>query len=250
MKVNIVSRDKRFSIVNEKLNDLGISSRIADLNKIDPCDALILSPANELSDDELRSLLANVPTTTTILSGNAERIKKYTECNVIDYTDDEDFLVENARITAESTISYLHTLTNESVKGKRILVCGYGRIGKRLCEILYSLGAKVYVYTRRRHMRESISYDGYKTLTLDASSRIDIILNTTPSVIFEKELIDNIPDTTYIVELASAPGGFACTERVNFANGLPGKILPISGAKAMAGAICGILFSIRKDMDE
>jgi hypothetical protein len=53
----------------------------------------------------------------------------------------------------------------------------------------------------------------------------------------QKEMIDNIPLDTCILELASYPGGFDDMFRVTSASGLPGKIFPVSSAQIIFEAI-------------
>lgn len=250
MKINIVSRDKRFEYVNSILKGLNYCSEIVTADKVNECDALVFSPARELSDLEISTALSRIKSNTVVFSGGVEGIKKFTHNKVIDYSfNNERFLVENANLTAEATVSYIHTLTKQSVRNKRILICGYGRIGRFLAEILSSLGAHICVFSRRSYVLKEILEQGYEAIALDGAVCVDIVLNTTPEVLFKSELIDKIPNTTYLIELASSPGGFEKTERVNFASSLPGKILTRSAGELMAEAIHSVLLSTRKDFD-
>lgn len=247
MKINIVSKDLRYTKVNELLLQRGYNSFICSIDTYTGCDCLILSVANELTDRELKELLAKTNINTLVLSGNKPRIKSYFEGEVIDYSKDEEFLQRNAILTAEGTVSYLHTLTKASLNSKRIFISGYGRIGKALCPILKALGAQIYVYARRKEVREEIISQGYISAELNYSTQCDIVINTVPTHIFSKELINNIPKDAFIVELASSPYGFEDMERVNIASALPGKILPISAAYAVFDTIDNILSKAGKD---
>lgn len=247
MKINIVSKDQRYIKVNELLLQRGYDSFICSLDTYTGCDCLILSVANELTDVELKELFAKTDSKTTVLSGNKQRIEKYFSGKIIDYGKEEAFLQKNALLTAEGTISYLHSLTKASLNNKKIFISGYGRIGKALCPILEALGAQIYVYARRKEVRKEIVSQGYISAELNCSTKCDIVINTVPAHIFSKELILNIPRDTFIVDLASYPYGFEDMERVNVASALPGKILPTSASHLVFDTIDNILSEAGKD---
>ena len=161
MKINIVSNDKRYIKVNELLLQKGYDSFICSYNQVDKCDCLLLPLRNELTEFELKEMLSSLDMSTIVLSGNKGRMEKYFSGTVIDYSSDEGFLQKNAILTAEATISYLHSVTNESLRGKKILITGYGRIAKALSGLLYAIGSCVFVYARREEVRAQIRKDGY-----------------------------------------------------------------------------------------
>ena len=247
MKINIVSKDKRYIKVNELLLQKGYDSFICSYDQVDKCDCLILPLGNELSETELKAVLINLHPNTLVLSGNKTIIQKHFSGNVIDYSLDEEFLQKNAFLTAEAAISYLHSITNETLSGKQILVTGYGRIAKELCRLLKAIGACVFVYARREEIREKIIKNGYAAVTLDKCKICDIIVNTVPSVILSNRLINSIPNEAYLVDLASMPYGFETMERVHLGSGLPGKFLPASAAKIVFDTVIQALSKTGKD---
>lgn len=245
MKISIVSQDKRYIELNEILLSNGYDSKICTIDNIGSTDILILSVRRELDDSELKVLLSKIPRDTLVLSGNKNKIKEYFDGRVVDYSASEEFLEKNAYLTAEATVSVLHSLLKRSLKDLKIFVCGYGRIGRHLCRIFSSLGAKTYAYARREEIRDKIKNDGYISKPLEFSSSCNVVLNTVPSIIFSKEMIDNISSNTCIIELASQPGGFEDASRVYTASGLPGKIFPKSSAEIIYDTIKN-LFPYRK----
>ena len=136
MRIGIVSSDKRYKIINELLLQKGYDSFICAYNDIFQCDCLILSVREELSDEELKCLLGGQREETLVLCGSDKRVKKYFGGKVLAYGQNEELVRKNARLTAEATISCLHTLTKHSLHGRKIFVSGYGRIGKELCRLL------------------------------------------------------------------------------------------------------------------
>ncbi len=244
MKIDIVSRDKRYAYLNQMLTENGFNSNLAMPDEAQEANVLILSVRDELTDSELKQALNNLSPQALVLTGNGERIKKYYDGRVIDYSKNEDFLLKNAYLTAEAMVSLWHSVVCESPSGKRILICGYGRIGKYLAKIFSSLRAKIYIYARREEVREQIKKDGYTPVLLDFSSQADSVFNTVPSLIFSSAQIEKIPLGTLLFELASKDG-FEDTQRVIFAKGLPGKILPLGAGRAIYDTILPFLVEER-----
>ena len=236
MVINIASQDKRYVILNELLSKEGYDSHMALPSETGVCDILILSVRNELSKGELDTLFEKLPPNTVVLSGNGEALKKQYSREIIDYSLNEDFLQKNAYLTAEACVSYLHSLSGEALRGKKFFISGYGRIGKYLAKILSAYSEKIFIYARRAEVREKIGNDGFFSASLDVSCECDFILNTVPHSIYSERLISKIPKEAYLVELASVCG-FENAERVNFALGLPGKILPTSASQVIYEAI-------------
>lgn len=236
MIIEIVSNDKRYIELNNLLNVAGYNSSIRKPNEVDFPDVLILSVRDELSDSELESVFNRVDTGAVVFSGNGERIKKHFDGEIKDYSKNEYFVNENANLTAEAFLSYLHTLAGCGARGQKFFISGYGRIGRYLAKILSCLGGEVFVYARREEVQNEIVGDGHYFVPLEFAPNADVIINTAPAVLFKSNIIDKIPKKAIIVELASVCG-FEKTERVNFANGLPGKIMPKSAAKVIFDTI-------------
>ena len=237
MKINIVSSDKRYVELNAILKRNGYDSELCDPQGITECDVLILSLRDEYSLDDLKTVIKAQGKNTVVFTGKKNIIEKIFDGKVVDYSGSEAFLSKNAYLTAEATIMLLYQITESSLLDKKILVCGYGRIGKRLCRLLSSLGAKVYAYARRNEVKKEIIENGYISAEISTSEKCDIVLNTVPSVIFSNEQINKIPSSTYLFELASMPGGFESKSRVYQGGGLPGKILPKGSAQLIFDTI-------------
>ncbi|MBQ7353097.1 MAG: hypothetical protein IJW54_03730 [Clostridia bacterium] len=200
------------------------------------CNVLILSVVNEYSDSELIQIGKEINDSCLVFSGNGHKIEKLLNRKVIDYSKDSYFLQKNAELTAEATITLIYNHTQKSLDGQRVLVAGYGRIGKALCKILDFFGSKVYVYARRKEIQDEINAHGYKSVSLDDLT-YDIILNTIPSIIFTNEMMKNIPNNSVLIELASKPGGFGDEKGVIDGGRLPGRILPKSASKIIFDTI-------------
>ena len=66
---------------------------------------------------------------------------------------DEDFLLENAEITAEGALGRVLCDFKKAPRDLSVGVVGYGRIGKALTRLFLFLGARVKIYTRKESTR-------------------------------------------------------------------------------------------------
>lgn len=199
---------------------------------------------------EIFELAADV----TVLGGSISPIiKEYASkknIRLIDYYDSEELKICNAYLSAEGAVSIAMRELDISVSSARIAVTGYGRIASFLSGILKNLGADVIVAARKeRDLARAGSLGlGTHKLTLDAEKRstvyglqsgYDVIFNTVPSWIFDREFFEGLDKKTMIVELASAPGGFDPTIADKFgakiinAQGIPGKYAPVSAGNLL-----------------
>ncbi len=157
---------------------------------------------------------------------------------VFDLALDEEFLCENANITAVGTVGYLLTSTKRCLEGMHIGIIGYGRIGSALARLLLFFGANVRVYTSKILTRIDLGTCGIDTVAPpDASggvwdfSGLDILINTAPRDIKEAFAQRSDSDPMRILELASGENfsGVCGVERLP---ALPEKMYPESAAEA------------------
>ena len=178
----------------------------------------------------------------------------------MDYYDDETLQVQNAHITAEGAVMTAMELTDRTVRGSKIAVIGYGRIGQMLGRMLVALGAEVTVFARRSDALAWAESDGCRTFLLPSTAGdgrtaraqtvrglcqgYDVIFNTVPARILGADDWKRMPRNTLWIELASAPGGVdpeaarAASEqtglRVVWAPSLPGRYAPASAGEQIA----------------
>jgi hypothetical protein len=241
MKIDIVSTDQRYRFVCELLCGCGYEARVCAPSEVGYADYLLLSVRRELSDVELKSVLSKISKETVVLCGDDERIDRLFNGKKIVYSSDCDFLQKNANLTAEATVSFLHSLIKDELRDRKIFISGYGRIGSLLSKHLLNLGCSVFVYARREEVRNQVIKDGACPVILNECVGADVIINTVPHPIYTKELIAKIPKDVFIIELASQPYGFEGMERVVLASGLPGKILPVGASRAIYDTVTKIL---------
>lgn len=167
--------------------------------------------------------------------------------DVLDYFKDESFTIYNAFLTAQGAVRLLLENTREYLVSKRVLVVGFGRIGRALAKMLSSLGLDVYVAARRSQTLAEASALGYKALdTAEIESTVylfDFVFNTVPERIFSSECVSLMKSGAVYFELASSPYGAERGDfeksKARFVSGsaLPGRFCPRSCAEAVFGRI-------------
>lgn len=169
---------------------------------------------------------------------------------IYDYAAKEEFAVLNALPTAEGALECAMNRFEGTIAKSRCLVVGYGRIGKLLARSLDALGAKVTVAARNEKDFAYISALGYAktdTRRLKSARGYDIVFNTVPAMIFDKNLLMNTDRNTLIIDLASAPGGVDFEAAHNFkldavrALSLPGKCAPKTAGEIIKTTIFNII---------
>lgn len=159
------------------------------------------------------------------------------------YLQDETFIWKNAALTAEGLLAYLYT-KNISVQHKRILITGFGRVGKMLALFLNRLHAQVMIAVRSKTQQaEAIAY-GYEGIELsEKMPKTDLMINTIPT----KWLNDTYQPllSCPIYDVASAPG---CLDELKLSQyellpALPGKFFP----QAAASVMCETVLRLRKE---
>ena len=246
-KICIVSRDKRFAYARELFINCGYECEICEPFSLKDGDIILFSPKNNFTDHELRKMLSDVDHEAIIFTGKKEKVEKHHAGIVLDYSDSESFLLDNAYITAQCAIKLTFENTDFSLHGKRVLVLGYGRIGKYLSSMLKCLCADVFVYARREESQKEASLNGFGICELSEIDKLDfdLIYNTVPFKIVKREITDKLRSSALIMELASDPGGFYDENIALKAAALPGKLMPQSAGKAIFDYVISILSHLK-----
>ena len=189
--------------------------------------------------------LAQKHRVSTILGGmipeNAITVAENNGIRVIDYYKSETLQEKNALPSAEGALMVAMENTDITVFGMRTLVCGFGRIGKKLAYILKRLGASVTVAARRDEVICEATMCGYGTLKIESDllvkTEFDVIFNTVPAIIFTANALCKLIGNPIYIEIASKPGGVDVVAardkgmRIINAPSLPGKYSPISAGE-------------------
>ena len=183
------------------------------------------------------------------------------ECNVqlIDMLAREELLVLNAIPTAEGAIKIAIEETDITLHGSRVMVIGYGRIGKVLCRMLAGMGANVTAVVDTGEARANVVSAGHESVYYtdidDYLSKNDIIFNTVPKILLNERNLIFVKTSALIIDLASPPGGveLEASHRLGlktlFASSLPGKVAPVTAAEYILATINRIVAEVEDNAD-
>ena len=179
---------------------------------------------------------------------------------VYDYFHSEPLQIKNAYLTAEAAVSIAMNSLNKRLGEARFAITGSGRISHFLVHILRRLGANVTVAARKVESLTYFAVDGCDTLLIRNDDRdserrwyatlqhgYDIIFNTVPAWLFDRDFLEGVDKEVLIIELASSPGGVdVCAARelssnVMWAPSLPGKYAPESAGKIISECVLEVL---------
>ncbi len=188
-------------------------------------------------------------------SSEHEKILKNKNLKLADYFTREEMQVLNAIPTAEGAIQIAMEETPITLHNSNVIVLGYGRIGKVLSKMLYGIGANVHVEARNYSDLAWIKNNGYIPIYLKELKtylpRMNVVFNTIPQIILNKELLKSIDVSCLIIDLASKPGGVDLEAAKELglkgisALGLPGKVAPATAAMVIKDTI----YNIVEEMD-
>lgn len=166
----------------------------------------------------------------------------------VDVSLDEKFTEENAALTADGTLGKILTYETMAPKDLSIGIIGYGRIGKRLANLLLFLGSEITVFTTRKELVNelcSLGVSAVFTETLKSAdgrkklSELDLIINTAPARLIDGEALDSLGNTK-IIELASGDN-FPDGKEILRLPSLPSKMYPKSAGKVLADSVLRML---------
>lgn len=175
---------------------------------------------------------------------------------IIDIMKREELAVLNTISTAEGAIEIAISNTNKIIHGSEVLILGFGRIGKVLARKMAGLSAKVTCAARKDEDLAWIRAYGHRETNINALgenlSQYDIILNTVPHLVLNKERLQYVKKDALLMDLASNPGGIDKKEakelnlKLVWALALPGKVAPVTTAEFIKDTIYNILKEIYK----
>ena len=175
---------------------------------------------------------------------------------IIDIMKREELAVLNTISTAEGAIEIAISNTNKIIHGSEVLILGFGRIGKVLARKMAGLSAKVTCAARKDEDLAWIRAYGHNETNINALGenlvKYDIILNTVPHLILNKERLQYVKKDALLIDLASNPGGIDKREakelnlKLVWALALPGKVAPVTTAEFIKDTIYNILKEIYK----
>jgi dipicolinate synthase subunit A len=147
-------------------------------------------------------------------------------------------IVEGAiKVAIENTAITIHDAT--------VGVIGHGIVGAALARMLVLLGAHVHVAARNPEQRAAAFVAGAMPHPLgelgELAPRLDMVFSTVPSAVIGADLLNRLPRSALVVDLAAPPCGvdFAAAERLGlkaiWARGLGSRAPVTVGASQWGG---------------
>ena len=164
--------------------------------------------------------------------------------SALDIERDEEFVVDNAYLTAVGTVGKLLVEHTRAPLDLSIGVIGYGRIGERLVSALAYLRSEVTVFTSKTELSHELCMLGisgvpYAALTEEEGRKkllgLDVLINTAPAKIIPEEAAGYLSGVR-LIELASGNNFPDGVYYERFAS-VPAEVYPESAGIAMAKSI-------------
>ena len=198
-------------------------------------------------------------------------------CKHFDLLGNEEFLQQNAMLTAEGILQIVLAETAFAMCGATVVVIGFGRIGSRVAKLLKSMGARVIVVVDNQREFNKAAWLGFSaTYHMDMSyvlPKSDVVINTPPANYEQPNLpphagsyfgnnatektltytlgpchFDAINRNSLIVDVSSKPYGVHANTRslakTMWVGNIPGKTAPQTGAVYLKKALDEILATL------
>lgn len=203
----------------------------------------------------LQGLLTEKP---FIFTGQAsEKLKvAFQNAKFRDYLQSEELNIKNAIPTAEGAIQLALEELPVTLNGLKVLVVGMGRIGSVLVKILQGFGADISTAIHSPRGSAKARLFGVKTVsTKHLGTNYDLVFNTVPKLIFDRNILERFNKHTLFIDLASKPGGIDFEAAHDFglkiiwALSLPGKTAPVTSGEIIAETISSMLEERNDDIE-
>jgi len=217
-------------------------------------DGVLVNAPFSQSNISINNLISKLKPGAVVFGGKFGKAQKlFDEANLetIDYLAREELSTRNAVPTAEGAIQLMLEEMPRTIYNSRILILGFGRIGKYLAPVLHAMGAEVTVAARdvvKRAQAEMLGCESLPFTELEQSAgKFDVICNTVPAKVITESVLKRISEDALILDLASKPGGVdwesaqTLGRRVVWALSLPGKTAPVTAGEIIATTILHIL---------
>ena len=157
----------------------------------------------------------------------------------------------NAVPTAEGAVQLAMEHLPITIHGSRVLVIGFGRVGRLTAQRFQALGARVSVAARRYDQlawAQAMGFGGEHLAHLKGwLCGYDLIVNTVPAQVLGIEELEDVKLDCLILDLASKPGGVDLGAAgklgltVIWALSLPGKVAPVTAGAAIRDTVYNML---------
>ena len=170
------------------------------------------------------------------------------DTNFTDYCALDDYCLLNAVPTAEGAISFAIENTDFTLWKSRVLIIGYGRVGKILCDRLIGMKCDVTVTARKQKdfaFLDALNVKFEKTENINKiKNNYDIIFNTVDISLFDD--VSEFPRNTLLIDLSSKGCiDFSKAHEMGCKTfklpGIPGINAPKTAGKILAHTLIGLI---------
>jgi dipicolinate synthase subunit A len=251
-----VRGDKRYEYLSRSLREMGYDVYEFDADKERPLNdnndniIYIFPPAAKLTAEDAESLAGASKVFAFTQSSEVTDVFDKKGICFFNVFNEEKFAYKNALITADGALMLVAQNTEIIFSDMKILVVGFGRVGKALSKIFKAVEARVDVLTFDRGecaaavLLSDEQYGSFENVKFDT---YDVVINTVPARLINRHVIAKFKEGVFLLELASDPGGFdkdaVYKNGINFlyAKGLPAKVAPASSSKILLDEIISYL---------
>lgn len=199
--------DKRNNYIANSLSNMGHNVNKLNFEKGKTGDIFIFSPAKKFTNDEVQSF----PSDTIVFGGNLTddiRVNfNKKNINYINIMKNENFVVENAKLTAEGVLSLLINSTEKSIYENKILIMGSGRVGLAIASLFnkLNLSTDLAIFHNDKFAVASFYCNNvvFENELKNALKSYDVVINTVPFKILSESHLENIKENSVILEVAS-----------------------------------------------
>ena len=241
MNIEIFGGSERQHAAKDVISEIGVENESVKILPIPSSrDGYRITGTEIQLDDFLKNLNRE---SFVIGYGLPQRFKESIEsigAMLYDAGKDEDFLLENAYITAIGALSYILGTSKKIPKDVSFGIVGYGRIGSALVRMLLFFGARVKIFSSKKLTRIELGLCGIDSPEIELASLeasafddLDVVFNTAPtnlSHIFPKK---RVPEGMRVIDLASGDS-FPGVLGVEYLPSLPDRMYPESAGAAYA----------------
>ena len=218
----------------------------------------LLNAPLAVSDTPLAAILDRLTPGQFLFGGRVDEetaaLARERRLTIRDYFAREELAVANAVPTAEGAVQLAMEHLPITIHLSKVLVVGFGRVGRLTAQRFQALGARVSVAARKYEQlawAQAMGFGGEHLARLTGwLCGYDLIVNTVPARVLGREELEDVKPDCLILDLASKPGGVdlgAAGElglTVIWALSLPGKVAPVTAGAAIRDTIYNMLREI------
>ncbi|WP_232697090.1 dipicolinate synthase subunit DpsA [Brevibacillus daliensis] len=181
------------------------------------------------------------------------------DVSLVELLNRDDVAIYNSIPTVEGALMVTIQNTDVTIHGSEVIVLGLGRVGMSLARVLHALGARVKVGVKRPEHIARSNEMGIQAFDLDdfksQVTNVNMIFNTIPALVITAEIIAQMPQSAFILDIASRPGGtdFRYAERRGIkavlAPSLPGIVAPKTAGQIIARTLSRLLAEQGKNQE-